>query len=157
MNETLELSLNEGFVLGSGEILSGPEGGTLTIICYGDDPGPGPDPEPQPPTISSFTVEQLDGFPLTAAAEWTTDAALSTIDWGDGSPPETFDDEFEATHIYQRTGIFAVTLTVRNDAGPASETRGIVIALNSNPGKTFTRGTAFSASILNDDRNGGLI
>ena len=116
MNETIWLSANETWIIPQGEALRAPSDGTLTIRYRQIDP----------PTIASFVVSQL-GFPFTALAEWSTDGRFVTIDWGDGSEPETIDNASEATHVYSNTGNFSVTLSVQNGVGATSAVRNIAI------------------------------
>ena len=76
-----------------------------------------------PPADQTATAGVTDSFPLGqfedpgSPGPWTV-----TVDWGDGSPPETFTvtapgDIGNRPHTFADPGLFTVTVTVTNPAG----------------------------------------
>src|SRR5262245_27397157 len=91
------------------------------------------------PTPASPTAGQTVTFPLTYGANATsTPITRLTVDWGDGSSPQTFNGQPSAiSHQYRNAGSFVVVVTGLDTFGDATTGTGTVV-IGQQPRPTVT-------------------
>ncbi|MBL7041137.1 MAG: putative Ig domain-containing protein [Pirellulaceae bacterium] len=107
-------------------------------------------------------VESLDlqSTPVTFGDAGTLDLHTATIDWGDGSSPESASvvepvgaslGEVHATHIYSEGGLFTVTITVTDDDLGSDTTMFLVDVIDA---RVVTRHVFYNNSAWDSNNSG---